>query len=365
MVEFYNLRAVNARKKDELMAAFERVLTKGQFILGPEVEKFEEEFANFVGAQFCIGVGNGLDALEISLLSLGVGEGDEVIVPANTFIATWIAVHNIGAVPVPVEPDARSYNIDTDKIERAITGKTKAIMPVHLFGNPCDMRAIKRVADAHGVFIIDDAAQAHGAVVFDEKIGSTISAASCFSFYPGKNLGALGDGGAITTSDPELVKNAAMLRNYGQKKKYENIICGRNSRLDELQAAFLRVKLRDLEALNSRRNEIANRYTEGLNGLPLQLPVVSKWAKSAWHQYVICVEDRDPLIAALGAKGVPTMIHYPVPPHLAPAFASLGYGPGDFPVTELLASRILSLPIDPTLGDDDIDFIVDVVKQNV
>lgn len=334
----------------EIDAAYNRVKESGWFILGPEVKAFEDEFAAYCGVKCCIGVGNGLDALHLILRALGIGLGHEVIVPANTYIATWLAVTYAGAIPVPVEPDEKTYNIDRDRIEGAITNKTKAILPVHLYGQPADMNPINEIAAQYKLKVIEDAAQAHGALYKGKRTGSLGNAAG-FSFYPGKNLGALGDGGAVTTNDDELADRVRTLRNYGSTDKYVNEVPGFNSRLDEIQAAFLRVKLKYLDEWNRRRAEIANHYKSRLASTNLILPYVPEWAAPVWHLYVVRSDKRDVLQKRISEAGIDTLIHYPIPPHLQEAYSNLGYRKGDFPITEKLAGEVLSLPIGPHVGD--------------
>jgi len=329
------------------------VAASGWFVLGEEVAAFEREFADYCGARHCIGVANGLDALFLAVAGYGIGPGDEVIVPANTYIATWLAVSHAGATPVPVEPDAASYAIDPDRIEAAITPRTKAILAVHLYGHPADMHAIAAVARRHGLRLIEDCAQAHGARLRGRRVGALGDAAG-FSFYPGKNLGALGDGGAVVTSDDALADRVRVLRNYGSRRKYENEVRGWNSRLDELQAALLRAKLPALDADNAARARAAAAYAQGLRGLPLALPQASSDIEHVWHLYVVRSERRDALAAHLQRCGIGTMVHYPVPPHLQPAYRDLAPPAAGLPLTEAIHREVLSLPMGPTLSDDDL-----------
>lgn len=346
-IPFLDLKASYDELKPMLDGAYQRVMDSGWYILGSEVDAFEQEFAHYCEAKYCIGVGNGLDALHLILRAYGIGEGDEVIVPSNTYIATWLAVTYCGAKPVPVEPDERTYNIDPARIEAAITPRTKAIMLVHLYGQPADMDAINAIAKKHNLKVIEDAAQAHGARYNGKRVG-TLGDAAGFSFYPGKNLGALGDAGAVTTNDAELAERIRMLRNYGSKVKYHNEIKGFNSRLDELQAAFLREKLKVLDDWNARRSNIARYYNEHLAGTDgVSLPFVQEWAEPVWHLYVIRHPARDKLSERLADAGVHTLIHYPIPPHLQQAYAELGYREGDFPVAEAIHREVLSLPMGP------------------
>ncbi|EDN71222.1 DegT/DnrJ/EryC1/StrS aminotransferase [Beggiatoa sp. PS] len=320
-VYFLDFEGIHVELIAELDAAYDRVLASNWFILGAEVEAFETEFAAYCGTKHCIGVGNGLDALNLILHAYGIGIGDEVIVPANTYIATWLAISHTGATPVPVEPNEQTYNIDTTKIEAAITKQTKAIMPVHLYGQPADMGPIIEIARHYNLKVIEDAAQAHGATYKGKRTGN-LSDAAGFSFYPGKNLGALGDGGAITTNDDELADKVRILRNYGSKVKYHNETKGFNSRLDPLQAAFLRVKLKYLDLWNNHRRKIARRYQESLANCPnIILPFVPDWVEPVWHLFVIRSQQRNELQQKLRDSNINTMIHYPIPPHLSEAYA--------------------------------------------
>jgi dTDP-4-amino-4,6-dideoxygalactose transaminase len=348
-IPFLDLKSVNLRQAEELQAAFRRVLDSGWYILGGETAAFEASFAAYSGAAHGIGVANGLDAIFLALKGYGIGPGDEVIVPSNTFIATWLAVSHCGATPVPVEPVEATYNLDPSLIEAAITPRTRAIIAVHLYGQPADMEGINAVARKHGLKVIEDAAQAHGARCHGGVTGQ-LGDAAAFSFYPGKNLGALGDGGAVTTNDATLAETIRTYRNYGSKVKYYNEVEGYNSRLDELQAALLSVKLKTLDADNAHRRAIAAVYQRELAGIPgLVLPVVPAWAEPVWHLYVVRHARRDQLAKALAAQGMGTIVHYPVPPHLQPAYAHMGYQEGDFPIAEAIHREVLSLPMGPTL----------------
>jgi dTDP-4-amino-4,6-dideoxygalactose transaminase len=346
-VPFLNITAGHIELKDEIDSALSQVLKEGKLILGPEVQAFEKEFASYTDSKYCIGVGNGLDALILSLKALGIKPGDEVIVPANTYIATWLAVSHIGAIPVPVEPDENTYNINPILIEQAITPKTQAILPVHLYGQPADLDPIFALAKKYGLKVLDDAAQAHGARYKGKRIGGLCDA-TAWSFYPGKNLGALGDGGAITTNDEELATTLRTLRNYGSKIKYVNDFMGVNSRLDEIHAAVLRVKLRKLDEWNKRRSQSAENYTKSLKA-HCKVPFVPDWAEPVWHLYVICHPERETLQQRLKERGVETLIHYPIPPHMQKAYKELGIPPEALPLTKRLASEILSLPFGPHL----------------
>lgn len=372
-VPFLDLKSPYLELKDELDAAYRRVMESGWYILGKEVEAFEAEFASYCETSHCIGVANGLDALHLIVRAYGIGEGDEVIVPANTYIATWLAVTHAGATPVPVEPDERTYNIAPQRIEAAITDKTKAIMVVHLYGQPADMDEINGIVakvnksrvtrHASPLVVIEDCAQAHGARYKGRRVGGLGDAAG-FSFYPGKNLGAIGDGGAVTTNDPELAERIRVLRNYGSRIKYHNEVVGFNSRLDELQAALLRVKLTRLDEWNERRRQVATQYMQGLSAQQeLVLPFVPQWAEPVWHLFVVRHPRRDALQAELNEAGVGTMIHYPIPPHLQTAYADMNWNEGDFPISERMAKEVLSLPIGPHLGKDEQKVIVDFVSS--
>jgi dTDP-4-amino-4,6-dideoxygalactose transaminase len=347
-VPFLDLAAAHAELAADLAAAFERVRTTNRLILGPETEAFEAEFAAYCGARHCVGVGNGLEALQLILLAYGIGPGDEVLVPANTFIATWLAVTHVGATPVPVEPEAASYNLDPERIAAAVTPRTRAVVAVHLYGHPADMDAIVTVARRHGLRVIEDAAQAHGARYRGRRAG-TLGDAAGFSFYPVKNLGALGDGGAVTTDDDACADRLRMLRNYGSHAKYHHELAGMNSRLDELQAALLRVKLRCLDAWNARRRERAAFYADALAGCGLGLPPHADGCEPVWHLFVVRSPARDALQAHLRNAGVETLIHYPVPPHRQPAYAGLQLGEGTLPISERLHREVLSLPMGPHL----------------
>lgn len=361
-VPFLDLKAAYLELQGELDAAYQRVMSSGWYILGEEVEAFESEFAAYVGARHCVGVGNGLEALHLILRAYDIGSGDEVIVPANTYIATWLAVSYAGALPVPVEPDERTYNIDPTRIEAAITSRTRAIIAVHLYGQTADMDPINEIARRHGLKVIEDAAQAHGARYKGRRAGALGDAAG-WSFYPGKNLGAFGDAGAVTTNDADLADRVRMLRNYGSEVKYYNKLKGFNSRLDPLQAAFLRVKLAHLDAWNERRKRCAQVYLEALHGLPLRLPFVPDDMDPIWHLFVVRTPQRDALQSHLSAQDVGTLIHYPVPPHLQQAYCELGLGKGALPITEAIHREVLSLPIGPHLSQDAQDMTIESIRN--
>ncbi len=360
-IPFLDLRAAYLELKDEIDAAVARVLDSGWYILGEEVEAFEAEYAAFCEARQCVGVGNGLDALTLALRALGIGTGDEVIVPSNTYIATWLAVSAVGATPVPVEPIETTYNIDPGRIEAAITPRTKAILPVHLYGQPADMDPILAIADKHGLAVVEDAAQAHGARYKGRRIGAHGDIV-CWSFYPGKNLGAMGDGGAITTNRADLAERVRMLRNYGSREKYVNEVRGVNSRLDPIQAAVLRVKLKHLDEWNGRRASLARQYSEALADTELTLPHVPDWAEPAWHLYVVRSKDRDALQARLADAGIGTLIHYPIPPHMQQAYADAGFGEGNFPLARQMAAEVLSLPMWPQATEYQVEWISKAAK---
>jgi dTDP-4-amino-4,6-dideoxygalactose transaminase len=361
-IPFLDLGAAYRELQTEIDAAVARVLASGYYIGGPEVEAFEAEFATYCGAKQAIGVANGLDALHLTLRAMDVGPGDEVIVPSNTYIATWLAVSQCGATPVPVEPDTRTYNIDPTLIEAAITPRTKVILPVHLYGQPADMDPILAIARKHGLKVLEDGAQAHGAKYKGKRLGAHGDAVT-WSFYPGKNLGAMGDGGAITTNDAQLADRIQVLRNYGSRVKYVNEVQGYNSRLDPLQAAILRVKLAHLAEWNARRRTIAASYQQGLVGCGLTLPFVPDWAEPAWHLFEVLHPQRDAVLTHLAAAGIGALIHYPIPPHLQQAYSAAGYVKGQFPIAEHIANHCLSLPIGPHLNDAGVASAVSALKE--
>jgi dTDP-4-amino-4,6-dideoxygalactose transaminase len=362
-VPFLDLQAAYLELQAELDAACRRVISSGWYILGQEVEAFESEFAAYCGVRHCIGVSNGLDALELILRGYGIGAGDEVIVPANTFIATWLAVSRAGAIPVPVEPNESTHTIQADQVEKAISSRTRAVMPVHLYGQPADMEPIRQLAQRQGLKVIEDAAQAHGARYRGQRAGGLGDAAG-FSFYPGKNLGALGDGGAVVTNDDELAAQIRLLRNYGSQVKYYNEVKGCNARLDALQAAVLRVKLGRLDEWNLRRRRAAERYLKALSRMPhLVLPQVSDDVEPAWHLFAVRHPRRDELQKHLSRAGIETLIHYPVPPHLSHAYAELGYILGSYPQAEKIADTVISLPMGPHLGLDQQDYVISTLME--
>lgn len=354
-VPFLDLGAAYRELQSEIDAAVQRVLASGYYILGPEVEAFEQEFADFCGVKECIGVANGLDALHLALLAVGVESGDEVIVPSNTFIATWLAVSKCGAIPVPVEPVYETANLDPAQIAAAITPRTKAIVPVHLYGQPCDLDPILAIAKTHGLAVVEDAAQAHGARYKGTRIGGHGDVAA-WSFYPGKNLGAFGDGGAVTTNRPEIAERIRMLRNYGSKVKYVHELRGINSRLDPLQAAVLRVKLKHLDEWNRRRKAIAARYSLQLADSDVEVPHVPDWCEPVWHLYVIRSNRREALQGHLTSSGIGTLIHYPIPSHRQGAYERQFRGE-DFPLADDWSARCLSLPIGPHMAQSEVALV--------
>ncbi len=363
MVPFLDLRADYQLLQQELDGACARVLGSGQYILGPEVEAFELEFAEFLSARHCIGVGSGLDALCLILRAYGIGPGDEVIVPSNTFIATWLAVSHVGAKPVAVEPEPGTWNIDATRLADAICARTKAIIAVHLYGQPADMDPLRCIARQNGLLLIEDAAQAHGARYKGKRTGC-LGDAGAFSFYPSKNLGAFGDGGAIVTNDDQLAMQVRILRNYGSKIKYRNEMKGYNSRLDSLQCAFLRTKLLHLDEWNQRRRQVANAYLSALEDSgEVTLPVVPEWAEPVWHVFVISHPRRDELQQHLSRAGIGTLVHYPIPPHLSEAYAPDYLIPESLPIAEQLASTVLSLPIGPHIDEDSVSYVISAIRD--
>lgn len=349
-IQFVDLQAQYRVLEPELLEAMGRVLQRGDFILGEELQRFEREFAAFCRVPHCVGVANGTDALHLALLAGGVGAGDEVITCTHTFIATVVAIHQVGARPVLVDCDPLTYTIDVAAVERAITPRTKALLPVHLYGQPAAMDPLNELARRHRLLMLEDACQAHGAEYQGRRCG-TLGDLAAFSFYPGKNLGAYGDGGAVTTAREDLADRVRLLRNYGQRVKNEHTCKGVNSRLDTLQAAILRVKARRLEAWNEARRHAAARYDALLAGTGLVTPKAAPYARHVYHLYVVQTSERAALQRRLDAAKIAHGIHYPTPVHLQPAFADLGYGPGSFPVAEALAPRILSLPMFPELQE--------------
>ena len=361
-VPFLDLKAGYNELKADLDAAYQRVMDRGHYITGPELEAFEQEFAAYSGAAHCIGVANGLEALQLVLMAAGIGEGDEVIVPAQTFVATWLAVSLCGATPVPAASDARTYNLAPEGLKTALTARTKAIMPVHLYGQSADMDPIKAFAKEPGLLVLEDAAQSHGARYLGQSCGSLGDAAGT-SFYPGKNLGAFGDGGAVLTSNESLAEKVLLLRNYGAKVKYHHEAIGLNTRLDELQAAFLRVKLTRLDEWNARRKAVAARYQAAFGALDgVITPFVPEWSDPVWHLYVVRVRNRDLFQERLKEEGIETLIHYPIPPHKQGCYATLPIK-GCFDETAQIADEILSLPISPFMDEAQVDAVIQSVQK--
>ena len=372
-IQFNNFAAAYAELQPELDEAYGRFMRNAWYVLGSEVKAFEEEYATYCESKHCVGVANGLDAMHLVLRAWGIGEGHEVIVPSNTYIATWLAVSHAGATPIPVEPDPRTYNIDPSRIEAAITPRTRAIMPVHLYGQPADMDPIMEIAERHGLKVLEDCAQAQGARYKGRRTGSLGHAAG-HSFYPTKNLGSFGDAGAVTTDDPNLAEQIRTLRNYGSKARYFNEVKGYNSRLDELQAAFLRVKLRHLDEWNHRRQRTAGLYLEKLAGLAkekgcgLVLPMVEDYSEPVWHLFVVRHPERDGLQKLLSDRQIGSLIHYPVPPHRSKAYSDLrpvGNGAWSLPVSERLSATVLSLPMGPHLTDDQVEIVVSAIHEGL
>jgi dTDP-4-amino-4,6-dideoxygalactose transaminase len=367
-VPFVSFHPMENELDNELRDAFNRVFHASWYIEGKEDEKFEKDFSSYLGTKYCVGCGNGLDALMLSLKALGIGAEDEVIVPSNTYIATALAVTYVGAKPVFVEPDIRTFNINPSLIEASITSKTKAIMPVHLYGQSCDMDAIIEIAKKHNLKVVEDCAQAHGAVYHstkdgkDHKIG-TFGDAAGFSFYPGKNLGALGDAGATVTNNEDIAKKVRAYGNYGSDYKYHHIYQGNNSRLDELQAAFLDAKLPHLADMNNTRREFAKKYLEGISNPNVVLPFVPEYAEPVWHIFGIRVNNRESLEKFLNNRGIGTNKHYPIPMHLQGAYKDLGYKEGDFPIAEKISKTELSLPMFYGMTDEQIQWVIDSINE--
>lgn len=337
------------------------VLRSGWYVLGKEVKSFESEFAAYVGANYCVGLASGLDALWIAFRILGIGEGDEVIVPANTYIASVMGISINGAMPIFVEPD-EYFNIDADRIEEAITEKTKAILVVHLYGQASNMDKVMQIAYKHNLRVVEDCAQSHGACYAGRMTG-TFGDIGCFSFYPSKNLGAFGDAGAIVTNDPELADKVRIFRNYGSEKRYYNQVVGANSRLDELQAGLLRVRLHHLDELQKERAQICTRYSQEINNPKIKLPQIRENATTVWHQFVIRCAEREKLMAYLNSHEIGSIIHYPIPPHLSQAYGYLGFKKGDFPITEMYADEVLSLPLYNGMREEELDYVIE--KLNI
>ncbi|MGN8112289.1 DegT/DnrJ/EryC1/StrS family aminotransferase [Paraburkholderia sp. 22098] len=363
MIPFFDLSEVHGELGQSLTTAFEEVMSRGHLIMGRELEAFEDEFAQYCGSKYCIGVGNGLDALTLSLRARGIGPGDEVIVPSQTFIATWLAVSMVGATPIAVEVDASTYTLDPQRIAEKLSPRTAAIIPVHLYGLPANMSAIRQLADTNKLFVLEDAAQSHGAMYENKRCGA-LGDAAAFSFYPTKNLGAMGDGGAVVTDDKALADKIRMLRNYGSTVKYVHETVGGNTRLDELQAAFLRKKLPLLDGWNAKRGAIAKRYSEALASLDeIVLPTVPTDRTHVFHLYVIRSKRRDALAQSLQDRGISTAVHYPIPPHLQAAFSGLGYVKGSLPIAEATSEESLSLPMWPHMPLEVVDAVAHCVQQ--
>lgn len=360
MIPFLDLKAPHVELRKEIGEAIDRVIDSGWYILGQEVDAFEAEFAEWCDVAHCVGMANGLDALHLALRAMGVGPGDEVIVPSNTYIATWLAVSQCGATPRPVEPVENTYNLDPARIEAAITARTKVILPVHLYGQPADLDPILAIARKHGLRVLEDGAQAHGARYKGRRVGGHGDAVA-WSFYPGKNLGALGDGGAVTTNDPDIADRLRVLRNYGSRVKYVNEVQGWNSRLDPIQAAVLRVKLKYLNDWNARRDAIAHQYLDGLSNSDLSLPEVPEWAEPAWHLFVIRHPRRDALQTKLTEAGIGNLIHYPIPPHRQAAYAEAGFAVNAFPIASRMADEVLSLPMGPQQTEQQTQAVIDAL----
>lgn len=361
-VPFVTFKPLEKELDKELRDAFDRVYTRSWYIEGVEDENFEKSFAQYCNRKYCVGVGNGLDSLFLALKALGIKRGDEVIVPSNTYIATALAVTYVGATPVFVEPDINTFNIDSKLIENAITSKTRAIMPVHLYGQPCDMDPIIDIAKKYNLYIVEDCAQAHGARYKGKVVGSFGDAAG-FSFYPGKNLGALGDAGASVTDNVDIAKKIRALGNYGSDYKYHHILQGNNSRLDEIQAAFLSAKLPRLDEINCQRREIAKKYLEGISNPDIILPMVPDYAEPVWHIFGIRCRNRDKLEKWLNNFGIGTNKHYPIPMHLQECYASLGFKKGDFPIAEEISQTELSLPLYYGMTEEEINYVIDKVNE--
>ncbi|HHL8292062.1 TPA: DegT/DnrJ/EryC1/StrS family aminotransferase [Escherichia coli] len=363
-IDFLDLYAINQRQHKELVSAFSRVLNSGWYVMGEELEQFEKEFAEYCGVKYCIGVANGLDALILVLRAwkeLGyLEDGDEVLVPANTYIASILAITENKLVPILVEPDIETYNINPALIENYITEKTKAILPVHLYGLLCNMPEISEIARKYNLLILEDCAQAHGAIRNGRKAGAWGDAAG-FSFYPGKNLGALGDAGAVTTNNAELASTIKALRNYGSHKKYENIYQGLNSRLDELQAALLRVKIHTLAEDTAIRQRIAEKYIREIKNPAIMLPVFESQGAHVWHLFVVRTANREKFQSYLSEKGIQTLIHYPLPPHKQQAYQDMSSL--NLPITEQIHDEVISLPISPVMSEDDVDYVIKMVND--
>tara|TARA_Y100001968_G_scaffold323421_1_gene361062 strand:+ start:108 stop:1226 length:1119 start_codon:yes stop_codon:yes gene_type:complete len=362
-IPFCDIHSINNEFNYDFSNDFNRVLESGSLILSSEVQKFEDRFAEYCQTKYCVGVGNGLQALEIILRGWGISKDDEVIVPSNTFIASWLAISSVGGIPVPVEPDIDTYNINPDLIEEKITSRTKAIIVVHLYGLPCEMNKIKEIANRHSLKILEDAAQSHGAEYQSSKVGS-LGDAAAFSFYPTKNLGALGDGGAITTDDEKLFKKVRLIRNYGRNENHLNNIQGMNSRLDELQAAFLSTKLKSLDDINQRRRSIAHKYIDELSEIEsIIMPKINDYSLHAFHLFIVRHPERMKFREELFDLGVETSIHYPIPPHLQKAYSYLNLIEGTLPISETIHKECISIPIYQTMNEEQISYVVSSIKK--
>lgn len=361
-IPFVSFSPMEHELDNELRAAFERVYLRSWYVKGIENEEFEKVFSKFCDNKYCVGVGNGLDALMLSLIALKIGIGDDVIIPSNTYIATALAVTYVGANPIFIEPDIKTFNIDTSKIEKAITSRTKAIIPVHLYGQPCDMDPITEIAKKHNLYIIEDCAQAHGAIYKGKKIG-TFGDVSGFSFYPGKNLGALGDGGAVISNKKDIIEKVRILGNYGSDHKYHHILKGNNSRLDEIQAAFLITKLAHLERMNEERRRIAEMYLKGIHNKEIILPYVIENTVPVWHIFAIRCKRRNELEKYLSEKGIGTNKHYPIPIHLQECYKDLGFKKGDYPIAEEISETELSLPMFYGMKNEDIQYVINIINK--
>lgn len=361
-VPFVSFEPMHKEIKKEIIIKFKEVYERNWFIQGEEVKKFEREFAEFCGTKYCIGCGNGLDALYLILKAYGIGKGDEVIVPSNTYIATALAVSYAGATPVFVEPNLDTYNINPKLIEKAITNKTKAIIAVHLYGQPVDMDEINIIAQKYNLKVIEDSAQAHGSLYKNKKVGN-LGDVSGFSFYPGKNLGALGDAGAVVTNNKDLAEKIRAIANYGSDKKYHHIYKGTNSRLDEIQAAFLRIKLRNIEKWNDNRRKTAEKYIKGINNPNIIKPYESEYVKHVWHIFAVRVDRRDEFKKYLEYNGIGTMIHYPIPIHMQKAYKELKIREGTFPIAEKISNEVVSLPMWYGMSDEEISYVINIINN--
>lgn len=360
MIKFLDLKKINNRYREEIDSRIKNILDKGWYLQGEENENFTKNFANFCGTKFALGVANGLDALNLIIKAYGFGNGDEIIVPANTYIATILAISENGCIPILVEPDIKTYNINPDSIEKKITTKTKAIMVVHLYGQAVQMEKIWKIAKKYNLKIIEDSAQAHGAIYQENRTGN-LGDASGFSFYPGKNLGCIGDGGAVTTNDEELFNKIKAIANYGSDRKYHHIYKGVNSRLDEIQAAVLDIKLKHLDSDNNKRREISKYYRENIKNSKIILPETYDEKSHVWHIFAVRTQNRDEFQKYLTEKGIQTIIHYPTPPHKQGAYKE--WNNLSFPITEEIHNTILSLPISPVMTDSEIEKVVEVVNE--